>query len=88
MLLQETAKKVPDQLLVWGIGALNGSKLILDDQGNNLLIWDQFGILQILQRSPTAHTSAVIGQELFFAVSCSKPALGEFYSFSVSLFDS
>ena len=39
-LLYETAKKVPDQLLVCGIrGPLNiltGIKLILDEQGNHL----------------------------------------------------
>ena len=29
-------KIVPDQLLVWRIRALNGTKLILDDHGNNL----------------------------------------------------
>jgi hypothetical protein len=41
--LQETAKKVPDQLLVCGTGGplkiLNGKKLILD------FIYNQFGII-------------------------------------------
>ena len=49
-LLYQVAKKVPGQLLVCGIGGplkvQNGTKLILDDQGN------QFEIVQVLQKSP------------------------------------
>ena len=36
----------------------NGTKLILHDRGNNLdSYWNQFGILQVLQRSTTPQTS-------------------------------
>ena len=53
---------------------LNGIKLILDDQGESLkLIYNQFGIIQVLQSSPIL--KPVTGQEFFFAVSYSKPAL-------------
>ena len=47
---------------------LNGTKLILDDHGDNLrLIWNQF-------KGPLL-PKLVIGQGLFFTVSYSKPAL-------------
>ena len=52
---------------MWNRGPLkilNGIKLILDDQ---------FGIMQVLQRSPIAQTSNWSGT--FFAFSYSKPAL-------------
>ena len=54
---------------------LNGTKLILDDHGNNL---DSFRIsLESFRsfRGPLLH-KPVPGQELFFAISYSKPALG------------
>jgi hypothetical protein len=38
---------------------LNGIKLILDDQGNHLdsyTLYNQFGIIQVLQRSPIPPT--------------------------------
>ena len=53
---------------------MNGTKLILDDQGNHL---DSYTISLELFRSfrgPLLH-KPVNGQELFFAVSYSKPAL-------------
>ena len=53
---------------------LNGTKLILDDHGNNL---DSFRIsLESFRsfRGPLLH-KPVTGQELFFAVSYSKSAL-------------
>ena len=53
---------------------LNGTKLILDDHGNNL---DSFRIsLESIRsfRGPLLH-KPVTGQELFFVVSYSKPAL-------------
>ena len=50
---------------------LNVVKLILDDQGNHLD--NQFGIIQVLQRSPIPKTSNWSGT--FFAVSYSKLAL-------------
>jgi hypothetical protein len=52
---------------------LNGTKLILDDHGNN---FDSFRIsLESFRsfRGPLLH-KPVTGQELFFAVSYSKPA--------------
>ena len=64
------AKKVSDQLLVWvnkgPLKVLNGTKLILDDHGNNLDLFrislESFRLLK-----------PVTGQELFFAVFYSKP---------------
>ena len=54
---------------------LNGTKLILDDHGNNL---DSFRIslesFRSFIRGPLL-LKPVTGQELFFAVSYSKPAL-------------
>ena len=53
-------KIVPDQLLVLEIRALkflNGTKLILDDLGITWTHLNQFGILQVLQRSPTPQAS-------------------------------
>ena len=74
-------KIVPDQLLVWGsLKVLNGTKLILDDNGNTL---DSFRIsLEPFRsfRGPLLH-KPVTGQELFFAVSYSKPALPIWYSY-------
>ena len=53
---------------------LNGIKMILDDQGNQLdSYWNQFGIIQDLQRSPIPQTSNWSGT--FFAVSYSKLVL-------------
>ena len=53
---------------------LNHIKLILDDQGNHLdSIYNQFGIIQVLWRSPIPETSNWSGT--FFAFSYSKPAL-------------
>ena len=52
---------------------LNGMKLILDDQGNHLNSHNQFGIIQVLQRSPIPQISYWSGT--FFAASYSKPAL-------------
>ena len=74
-------KIVPDHLLVWGIlkgplNVLNGTKLILDDHGNNL---DSFRIsLESFRsfRGSLLH-KPVTGQELFFAISYSKPTLGK-----------
>ena len=74
-------KIVPDQLLVWGImgplkvlKVLNGTKLILDDHWNDLdssrISLESFRSF----RGPLLH-KLVTGQELFFAVSYSKPAL-------------
>ena len=42
---------------------MNGTKLILDDHGNNLDSFrlSQFGILQLLQRSHTTETSNWLG---------------------------
>ena len=69
--VRNSRKKVPDQLLVCGIGdlwalkILNGKKLILDDQGNHL---DSIAIGLDSFRSfkgPLLH-KAVTGQELFF----------------------
>ena len=61
--------------LVWGpLKVLNGTKLILDDHGNNL---DSFKIsLESFRsfRGPLLH-KPVTGQELFFAIPYSKPAL-------------
>ena len=53
---------------------LNGTKLILDDHGNNL---DSFKISLESFRSfrGPLFSKPVNGHELFFAVSCSKPAL-------------
>ena len=53
-------KKVPDQLLVCGKGnVLNGTKLIIDDQGGqfDLGIYNQLGIIQNLPRSPIPQSS-------------------------------
>ena len=55
-------KKVPDQLLVCGIGDLSEDseryKIDTGWSGNSLgLIYNQFGIIQVLQRSPTLQTS-------------------------------
>ena len=62
---------------LWNMGPLkilNGIKWILDDQGNQLdSYWNQFGIIQDLQRSPIPQTSNWSGT--FFAVSYSKLAL-------------
>ena len=54
---------------------LNSIKLIMDDQGNHLeyIKYNQFGIIQVLQRSPIPQTSN--WSETYFAVSYSKPAL-------------
>ena len=43
----------------WPLKILNGEKLILDDQGNHLdsYTYNQFGIIQILQKSPIPQTS-------------------------------
>ena len=64
---------------LWNRGPLkilNGIKLILDDQGNHFDIFlYQFGIIQVLQRSPIPQTSNWPGT--FFAVSYSKPALAK-----------
>ena len=73
------AKKVPDQLLVnlgnkGPLKVLNGTKLILDDHGNNL---DSFRISLESFRSfriPILH-KPVTGLELIFAASYGKPAL-------------
>ena len=51
----------------------NSNKLILDDQGNHLDSYNQFGIIQVLQRSPILQTLNWSGT--FFAVSYNKPAL-------------
>ena len=71
------AKKVSDQLLVWvnkgPLKVLNGTKLILDDHGSNL---DSFRIsLESFRsfRGPLL-PKPVTGQELFLAISYSKPA--------------
>jgi hypothetical protein len=60
---------------------LNGTKLILDDYGNNL---DSFRISLESFRSFGGPLSPepVTGQELFFAVTYSKPALE--YKFTIS----
>ena len=63
---------------------LNGTKLILDDHGNNL---NSFRIsLESFRssRGPLLH-KPVTGQELFFAVSYSKPVLVSHFYFSVVL---
>ena len=57
---------------------LNGTKLILDDHGNNL---DSFRVRLESFRSfrvPLIH-KPVTGTELFFVVSYSKPAVGVKY---------
>ena len=56
---------------------LNGNKLNLDDQGNHFVsyTYNQFGITQVLQRSPIQQTSN--WSETFFAVSYSKLAIAE-----------
>ena len=67
-------KKVPGQLLVCGIllKILNGIELILDDHGNNL---DSFSLESFRTfRGPLLHKPVTV-QELFLAVSYSKPAL-------------
>ena len=54
---------------LWNRGPLKdlkGIKLILDDQGNRLDSYNQFGIIQVLQRSP---------RNFVFAISYSKLAL-------------
>ena len=51
----------------------NSNKLILDDQGNHLDSYNQFGIIQVLQRAPILQTLNWSGT--FFAVSYNKPAL-------------
>ena len=57
---------------------LNGTKLILDDHGNNLaslrISLESFGSFS----GPLLH-KAVTGQDLFFAVSYSKTALAEIW---------
>ena len=64
---------------------LNGTKLILDDHGNNL---DAFRIsLESFRsfRSPLL-LKPVTGQEVFFAVSYSKPALNTLFIKNIKYF--
>ena len=71
---KKRTKIVPGQLLVCTLKVLNGTKLILDDHGNNL---DSFRIsLESFRsfRGPLLH-KPVTGRELFSAISYSKPAL-------------
>jgi hypothetical protein len=85
--------KVPDQLLVCGIGStgnrgplkiLNGIKFILDDQVYHL---DSYTISFESFRSfkGPLFRKPITSQELFFAVSYSKPVLGQ-RCFNASLF--
>ena len=66
---------------LWNRGPLkilNGIKMILNDHLDSYIyICNQFGITQVLQRSPIPKTSNWSGT--FFAVSYSKPALGNCY---------
>ena len=65
-------KKVPDHLLTGlenrePLKILNGIKLILDDQGNHLDSYNQFGIIQVLQRSPILNNFWIISKcQMFF----------------------
>ena len=72
-------KKVPDQLLVWGVGGplkdLKDSRLILNE--SKLFPWSsRISLVPFRTFRGPLFPKPVTGQELFLAVSYSKPTLG------------
>ena len=68
-------KIVPDQLLVWGVGDLKDSKLILNETKLFPMIIYRISLVPFRTFRKSLFPKAVTGQELFFAISYSKLAL-------------